>query len=272
MFAIRRAQGRLAEVTPVLQLFATADDPPPVWRPGLAALYAELGMLDHARAQFEELAPDSFAAVPRDSMWPACLTFLAETCLALDDTDRAGVLVAELLPFRDRNLMSAFTICFGPADRLLGGLAELSGHADVADRHFQAALDLAERSGSPLWTAEVLFDWAAVLSDRGNFERASQLGQRANELAARIGMGRRHGVIQPESAGRTPSLPAGLSGREAEVLRCVAEGLSNRDIGLRLFISQNTVANHMRTILRKTGCANRTEATTYAHRTGMITE
>ena len=52
------------------------------------------------------------------------------------------------------------------------------------------------------------------------------------------------------------------------MLRCAAEGLSNRDIGLRLFISQNTVANHMRTILRKTGCANRTEATTYAHRTG----
>ena len=52
--------------------------------------------------------------------------------------------------------------------------------------------------------------------------------------------------------------------------RCVAEGLSNRDIGLRLFISQNTVANHIRTILRKTGCANRTEATTYAHRTGVI--
>ena len=38
----------------------------------------------------------------------------------------------------------------------------------------------------------------------------------------------------------------------------------------RLFISQNTVANHIRAILRKTGCANRTEATTYAHRTGVI--
>ena len=64
-------------------------------------------------------------------------------------------------------------------------------------------------------------------------------------------------------------LPAGLSTREAEVLRCVAEGLSNCEkIGLRLFISQNTVANHVRTILRKTGCSNRTEATSYAHRTG----
>ena len=67
-----------------------------------------------------------------------------------------------------------------------------------------------------------------------------------------------------------PPLPAGLSAREAEVLQCVASGMSNREVGARLFISSNTVANHIRAILRKTGCANRTEATTYAHRTGVI--
>ena len=80
------------------------------------------------------------------------------------------------------------------------------------------------------------------------------------------------GIAAPRPASRqrrvTHGCPSELSEREAEVLRCVAEGLSNREIGLRLFISQNTVANHIRTILRKTGCANRTEATTYAHRTG----
>ena len=85
-------------------------------------------------------------------------------------------------------------------------------------------------------------------------------------------MGRRHRGTRPEPPVDAPPLPSGLSEREAEVLRCVAEGLSNREIGLRLFISQNTVANHIRTILRKTGCANRTEATTYAHRTGVIAQ
>ena len=38
---------------------------------------------------------------------------------------------------------------------------------------------------------------------------------------------------------------------------------------MRLFISQNTVANHVRAILRKTGCANRTEAAGYAVRRGL---
>jgi DNA-binding NarL/FixJ family response regulator len=153
---------------------------------------------------------------------------------------------------------------------LLGGLAELCGRTAVADRHFQAGLELAERSGSPLWTAEVLFDWAAALDARGDRERAAQLGRRADDLARRIGMARPSRARRRVAANDTPQLPSGLSGREAEVLRCVAEGLSNREIGARLFISQNTVANHIRTILRKTGCANRTEATTYAHRTGVV--
>ena len=203
-------------------------------------------------------------------MWPACLTFLAETCLALGDADRAGVLAAELLPFRDRNLMAAFTMCFGPADRLLAGLAELSGTPTSPTGHFQAALELAERSGSPLWTAEVLFDWAAVLPARGDVQRAAAAGQRADELAARIGMGRRHGASEPSRLAPRHRCPP--DSRRARPRCCSASprGLSNREIGPRLFISQNTVANHIRTILRKTGCANRTEATTYAHRTGVI--
>jgi DNA-binding NarL/FixJ family response regulator len=51
-----------------------------------------------------------------------------------------------------------------------------------------------------------------------------------------------------------------------EILRLVARGQSNREIGSALFISEHTVANHVRSILQKTGCANRTEAASYAHR------
>jgi DNA-binding NarL/FixJ family response regulator len=54
------------------------------------------------------------------------------------------------------------------------------------------------------------------------------------------------------------------------VLRLVATGRSNRDIGAALFISENTVANHMRSILQKTASANRAEATAYAARNGLL--
>jgi DNA-binding NarL/FixJ family response regulator len=49
----------------------------------------------------------------------------------------------------------------------------------------------------------------------------------------------------------------------------VAQGMSNRQVGSTLSISEHTAANHMRSILRKTGCANRTEAASYAHRHGL---
>jgi predicted ATPase/DNA-binding CsgD family transcriptional regulator len=58
----------------------------------------------------------------------------------------------------------------------------------------------------------------------------------------------------------------GLSRREREVLDHMATGLSNRQIGARLFISEHTVAHHVRAILRKTGTANRTEAAGLARR------
>ena len=55
-----------------------------------------------------------------------------------------------------------------------------------------------------------------------------------------------------------------------QILRHVARGESNREIGAALHISGHTVANHMRSILRKTGCANRTEAASYAHGHGLV--
>jgi len=54
----------------------------------------------------------------------------------------------------------------------------------------------------------------------------------------------------------------GLTPRELEVLALVAEGLTNRDIGTRLFMSPKTASVHVSAILAKLGAANRTEAAT----------
>jgi DNA-binding CsgD family transcriptional regulator len=272
MYAIRRAQGRLAEVAPMMRALAATADLPPMWRPGLAALYADLGMIDEARSVFESLVPDGFAAVTRDAVWPASLTFLAEACLALADTEPAVVLYDELTAFRGLNLMAGMTICFGPADRLLGGLAALLGRTEEAEEHFRVALDLAQRSQSPLWTAEVEFDWADVLAVRQP-ERARELSERAITTAASYGIARLSGRALPRpglDGNGGLGLPDNLSPREAEVLRLVATGRSNREIAKVLFISQNTVANHVRSILQKTSCANRTEASLYAVRRGLL--
>ena len=54
---------------------------------------------------------------------------------------------------------------------------------------------------------------------------------------------------------RGSALPDGLSSREVEVLGLVARGLTNREIGKRLFISTKTVDAHVRNLLEKTGMA-----------------
>jgi len=50
----------------------------------------------------------------------------------------------------------------------------------------------------------------------------------------------------------------------------VAEGLTNKEIGCRLFITENTVKNHVRSILAKLHLQNRAQAAAYAQREGLV--
>ncbi|MEY2553499.1 MAG: hypothetical protein QOC57_1359, partial [Ilumatobacteraceae bacterium] len=269
MFAIRREQGRLHEVLPLMRLLSTRQEDQAVWRPGLTVLYAELDMLEESRRELDALAPDGFAAIPRDSVWPACLAFIAEACVVCGAEQHAKFLLGELEAFAGRNVMVAMTVCFGPADRLRGGLARLLGLNDDADEFFRAALALADRSESPVWRARVLNDWARLALARNDGNAARAMAAEAQATAAALGMN----TLAEQSArlldglGQSSPLPApidGMSQRELEVLRLIADGCSNREIGERLFISQHTAANHVRSILQKTGCANRAEAAAYA--------
>ena len=64
--------------------------------------------------------------------------------------------------------------------------------------------------------------------------------------------------------------PARLTARELDVLRLVAQGLNNRAIAERLFISENTVKNHVRSIHEKLQVHSRTEAVVRAVRDGLL--
>jgi len=69
---------------------------------------------------------------------------------------------------------------------------------------------------------------------------------------------------------RPQAAPGGLSDREVDILRLVAEGLPNQEIATKLFVTGQTVKFHLSNIYRKLGVSNRTEASRFAYRMGVV--
>jgi DNA-binding CsgD family transcriptional regulator/tetratricopeptide (TPR) repeat protein len=272
MFSIRREQGRLAELAPAVRILSGGGGREGAWRPGLVALLAELGMESEARRELSRLGAEGIESF-RDSLWLATLAYLTDACTALGDEATAAAVYPELKPLAGANvIVGHLVVCYGAADRYLGMLAATLGEPDRAAAHFESALDLNRRMGMPTWVARTAYEYARLLLGQGPGARGKAealLGEAAG-LAEQIGMAgllakvRALGIADPDGG-----LPDGLSPREAQILDLVARGLSNREIGEELSISEHTAANHIRSILRKTDCANRTEAASYAHRHGL---
>ena len=80
--------------------------------------------------------------------------------------------------------------------------------------------------------------------------------------------GRRRAEPEPPALPDEPA--AALTRREREILALVAEGLSNGEIGARLFVSEDTVKTHVRGLLTKLGAANRAHAVAIGFRIGLL--
>jgi DNA-binding CsgD family transcriptional regulator/tetratricopeptide (TPR) repeat protein len=273
MFGLRREQGRLAELAPVVRVLAGGDRPGGAWRPALAAVMAELGMHDEARRQLELLRRDGLESYRR-GLWVASLTYIADACAAVGDAELARMVYDELSPHAGGNVMIGHGVaCYGSTDRYLGTLAAGFGELALAEQHIRLAMAFNRRMGALTWLAHSSYEYARVLAlqGRGDHPSVAAALMEAAALAERIGMpvllGRIRAMGSP--AATRARLPDGLSPREVEILRRVAQGMSNKEIGAALHISEHTAANHIRSILRKTGCANRTEAASYAHTRGL---
>ena len=116
------------------------------------------------------------------------------------------------------------------------------------------------RMGSVVHVAGTLAWQAMYAASRRRAEEPRRLADEARAIATPIGQTR---ILDLLGSLRTSGTD-GLTDREVEVLRLLAAGMSNREIGERLYISSNTAANHVRSILLKTGAANRTQAAMYA--------
>ena len=273
MFSVRREQGRLPELAPVIRILARNEERAGPWLPGLVSVLVELGMEAEAKRELSRVASEGLDRY-RESLWLASLTYLTDAAAALGNEATAALVYPELEPLAGANVMIGHLVTYyGAADRYLGMLATTLGEWDRAEAHFEGALELNRRMGARTWLAHTAYEYARLLVARGSGDRdrvTALLGEAATH-AEQIGMPALLGRIRALGpAAPAAALPDGLSFREVQILALVAPGLSNREIGTALFISEHTAANHIRSILRKTGCANRTEAASYAHRHGLV--
>jgi predicted ATPase/DNA-binding CsgD family transcriptional regulator len=244
---LHEAAARLAEA---MALMAGTDPASQVWYAGLPILVQlDMGRTPEARAglaaQEERLSGLPSSALPARS----ARTVLGLAYVALGDRARGDACESALRPYgRDFH--------WWPARRTLAALAALRGDRVTALADLAAAEELCRRGG-------LLPDLALALVARSELGGGQGAAAEAAELLARLAM--------PVPRPRRPAaaggpLPGGLSAREAEVLRLVAGGMTNREIAGALFLSERTVTNHLTHIFGKIGVANRAAATAYALR------
>ncbi|MDX1562407.1 MAG: response regulator transcription factor, partial [Gammaproteobacteria bacterium] len=270
MFALNRDLGELGKIAPVIDQFL-ASPIKRAWAPGLMLAATELGKLDTAERELERLAADGFSTIPLDDMRLTTLVYCAETCAALDDTERAGELYPLLLPYAGTFANHPTAVSFGSIELYLGMLAATAGDGDAAKRHFEEALRANSKASAWPWYARSCYQFARALNaGRAGEDRdeAERLLREAEQIAGTLGMAGLAADVGRLLRGREAdrAYPDALTAREVDVLRLIAIGRSNKDIAKVLSISLNTVATHVRNILTKTDCANRTEAAAYANR------
>jgi DNA-binding CsgD family transcriptional regulator len=163
-------------------------------------------------------------------------------------------------------------------DRVLGLLARTFGDNDLARRHFEDSLSYCGTRGLRLEYAWTAYDFAELLSespDPNDQIRCADLLDEITAFSQELGLRPLHQRsialaqrLTPHATAGPPH-PDGLTAREVEVIRLLAAGKTDRAIAETLSISVRTAGNHVRSILGKTGSANRTEAATYALRHGL---
>jgi ATP/maltotriose-dependent transcriptional regulator MalT len=156
----------------------------------------------------------------------------------------------------------------------LGALAEAEASDAAAPpaariARLEEAIDEYELAGASYESAAARIRLAAVLDDAGQPERARREREIAKAVATRIaaaGLVRRASVEVRSADDLVSHSGTSLSARELEVLGLIAQGLSNQDIGDRLFVSPFTIKRHVANILAKLDLPSRAAAASYAVR------
>lgn len=220
MFMLRGWQDRIAEVAPLIEGSAQTASIVPAWRCALADLYEYLDRRTEARREFDAVAQDAFASLPRDTTWLTSIVLLASVCARFEDRAHAETLYRMLAPYGGRvAVASPLIVAICPVDTRLGQLATLLARFDAAEQHFDRAADLARSMRAPGWQAEIEYHQGQLERARGGAgaaERAAGHFEAAGRAADALSMALLHRWIA--EAG-TPDEAASETRRVAQFVR-----------------------------------------------------
>ena len=172
---MQRGPGQIGEG---VRRYADGVPAMPIWRAARAASLAATGRNAEAQLEFDRLAADDFAALPRDSLWLGSMVALAEAAAALCLRERAPELYAKLAPFAGRNVVTPTAAFLGPVEMWLGILARVAGRPEQALGHLGRARNSARRNGDRMTLVRLAVEEAAVLiecGDQGSLGQAEAL-------------------------------------------------------------------------------------------------
>ncbi len=260
---LRLRQGRLDEAE---RLF-TAAGAQPLARLGQAALALERGAAADAAAELERFLAQVGDTEP--TMRAGALELAVRAHAASGDVAAAERARDELGRIAQALGTTPLAASAAAAE---GVLLRQRGDAAGAVSRLEVAVAGYETSGAPLETARARLELADALAQTGQAAAAAREARQAlatfEELGAARDTSRAREKIAAGSkrAGGKPR----LTGRELEVLRLVAQGLSNSDIAGRLRLSDHTVKRHVANLLTKLRLPTRAAAAAYAAQQGLL--
>ncbi|MDN4501320.1 AAA family ATPase [Alteromonadaceae bacterium BrNp21-10] len=279
-FSIKRELGQLQGFAPIVEQFVKSTSKQAMWKPGLALIYADIGEVHKAQTLLDELLREEQINIPNDAMWLTSVAYLSEVCATLGATQYAQRLYDLLLPHQDFNLLIGSNIStLGAVSRILGMLATALQQWSIAEAHFEHAIASNDKQSFAVFSAHSRYAYACMLHTRNIDDDVNHAQTLVDETLV---LAQQHNLkaLSEKTLTLRQRLRSGpvkaashigeLSKREIEVLKLVASGKSNRQIGEVLFVSPNTVAAHIRNILEKTATCNRAEVTAYAAQNNLL--
>ncbi len=250
---VRRRVGDLAGAEAAFERAQELGQEP---QPGLALVRVSQGNADAARSALRVALSGALHPPVRARL----LAAQVEAALAAGAIDEARTAADELRAMAEALALPAFAAA---SETAAGSLA-------LAEGDVPAALDALRRATAtwqdlrlPYETARARTLLGQALLAGGDEDGARRELRGALAEFERLGAAGDVAEVREAMEGRR-SLPAGLTAREAEVLRLVAAGKTNRDIAVELVISEHTVARHLQNMFAKLGVSSRAAATAFA--------